>query len=147
MKMYLLNRVLEAESKPDFSLHQLNSGARAQCAAKCYEAKSKALTELARQIPIEVPTIALQELKARTQSQLSNNPLEQHRMELLFLIEQYKVVEWVLDDFFWHPGIRAARVIIRRRILVDVMEKYPHLNDVALAFAKMLNGNSDSALC
>ena len=144
MKMYRLDRVMEAESRPNFALHRLNSGARSQCAANCYQAKAKALTDLARQIPIEVPNLSIQDLESQSTSPFNNDPIEQHKCELLFLMEQCKASEWTLDDFFWHPGIRAARVIVRRRILVSVMEKYPHLNEAALSVAKNLNGYSEN---
>lgn len=47
--------------------------------------------------------------------------------EVAYLLDHAKNTERGLDAYYWHQGIRMARLKLRRRELVKVMERYPHL--------------------
>ena len=51
-----------------------------------------------------------------------------------------------LVDYFWHPGIRPARTVLRRRMLCAATEQFPHLGSTALEWAKKEKGNAEIEL-
>lgn len=54
-----------------------------------------------------------------------------------------KPLEWNLDEYMYHSGIREASRLLRRRMLAHIIEHYPVLADAAKSRAAKEDGNTD----
>lgn len=145
MRYFETQRVHHAESGQDFEEETEVSLYRKQAAQKVVLEKTQALVDLAATADPALPGWSAQELDAQAY-QIFGNPVDElalNRAQISALMQFCSSCEWMLDDYFWHPGIRAARLVIRRKVLAKIIQAYPHLNDLALDWAKKEKGNAE----
>jgi hypothetical protein len=68
----------------------------------------------------------------------------QNKNEVAFLMEDAGKSEWSLDQFYWCSGIRAARLVLRRRMLIKIMQNYPHLSKAVMLISAAEAGEADA---
>ena len=144
MKFFASKRVHSVESDDAFEEQTQASLLRKRVGQKSIEEKTQALVALAKTADPHLPGWSLQEL-AKQANQLIGVVLddEEHRRAQLSVLMQFcGSAEWMLDHYFWHPGIRPARIVIRHKALQKIMLAYPHMNDLALEWAKKEKGNA-----
>ena len=144
MKYFETARVHSVEAREVFEEETQVSLQRKQAGQKVLEEKTQALVELAKTVDPALPDWSIAELDAKA-SQLFGmltDGTSRLRAQISALVQFCSPSEWVLDDYFWHPGIRPARIVIRRNVLAKIIQSYPHLNDVALEWAKKEKGNA-----
>jgi hypothetical protein len=131
MRLFRSQRVHEVEIGEDFRACQNLSVARSARAIQYLTNKADGLIDLANAIEIEIPIFDLYYLTMQTEEQFgwAKTLQIQNVNEVAFLLGNAKKCEWDLDSYYWCSGIRAARVVLRRRMLIKIMEIYPHLSD------------------
>lgn len=146
MRLFAAGRVQQVEGEAIFSEEIELSRQRGTLAAQASNAKSQKLLDLVEAAQIALPDWSQGEL-ARQACEMFGPPQDEKtgaRNELSVLMRESAACEWSLDDYFWHPGIRQARLVLRRRMLRLAIEKFPHLGDAALLWSKKENGNVES---
>jgi hypothetical protein len=144
MKYFETARVHSVEAREIFEEETQASLQRKQAGQKVLEEKTQALVELAKTVDPDLPDWSIADLdeKAFELFGMISEGVSLHRAHISALVQFCSSSEWVLDDYFWHPGIRPARIVIRRKVLAKIIQTYPHLNDVALEWAKKEKGNA-----
>ena len=148
MRLFAASRVHHVEGKAGFTEEARISRHRGALAARASSAKSQSLLRLVAALEIALPGWGRGEL-ARQAWETFGAPADDEtgaRGELSVLMREAGACEWTLDDYFWHPGIRQARLALRRRMLCQAIEKFPHLGDAALAWSKTEKGNAEITL-
>lgn len=138
MRLYRADRVARLECEEEFCL-ALNDAIERSARSTClYKLKSDALSDIADCIEIRILDLDCKELATRARDEYGT-PATTHlqcKNEVTYLLLHAKNAEWGLDAYFWHPGIRMARLKLRRRILVQVIESYAHLADAVLEISR-----------
>ena len=144
MKFFDTDRVHGVECLSMFEEETLASHQRKQAGQRVIEDKRHALTDLAAAVEPVLPDWTTDELNAQAREMFgfTNDDVAFRRAQVSALMRHCSACEWPLDDYFWHPGIRAARVVMRRKSLAKIMSAYPHLSDQALEWAKKEKGNA-----
>lgn len=146
MRLYALTRVMDLERQIEFQVARAAAQSRGVLASAQFAEKSRVQERISTDIQIKIPVwsaaqlrdLATKEFGIQTCSHL------QAMNELEVVMGHAKAAEWALDSFFWHPGIRPVRQKLRRRILGDIVNKYPQLAHVALARGKLENGDCNA---
>ena len=144
MKFFGAERVHGVESLSVFEEETQVSCQRKQAGQRVIEDKTQALVDLANTVEPVLPDWSEQELHAQAYELFgfTDGALAYRRAQVSALMRFCSACEWMLDDYFWHPGIRPARVVIRRKALVKIIQAYPYLNEVALEWADKEKGNA-----
>ena len=146
MRLFDAGRVQVVESDPGFCEESEASRQRGALVMEGVRTKVETLLRLVGEVQIALPSWSA--------ARLSNEALQTFgrpadldtalRHEISVLMREADAGEWLLDDYFWHPGIRQARIALRRRMLCAAIEQFPHLGAVALecvgADAKLTQG-------
>lgn len=129
MRLYRTDRVQAAEAHDDFTGCLVAAKVRSARFADLYKLKADALCLIADGIDIEILELDRQTLTRNTHAEygMFMREHDHHKNEVAYLLANAKNTEWGLDAYYWHQGIRMARLKLRRRVLVKVMECYPHL--------------------
>ncbi len=144
MRLYLTSRALAIEQLDTFRQAKAAAQARGALATANFTEKSKVLDRIASGIQITLPVWNDDQLRRKAMDDFGVQACEttQAQNELEAIMGHAKQAEWVLDSFFWHPGIRPVRQKLRRRILGAIVNQYPQLAHVALARGKLETGDS-----
>lgn len=142
MRLFSNWRVRQIEESELFRQDLVLAKARSESAVAQFHAKTAALNEIAASIEINVPMFGPSELRQLTEIEFGCCTDERQHLEneLSFVLLRSKPMEWTLDHYYWHPGIRVARQKLRRRILAAVVHAYPTLAMVALGRGKLEKG-------
>lgn len=145
MRLYNSGRVDSAEIQDSFKSSLESSKVKQARSNAIHASKSEALCQMAEAIDVTIPNVSKVDLALWSQQEYGAyvNELDRHKNEVAYLVAHTKDAEWGLDAFYWHQGIRKARLCLRRRILVAIMEQYPHLADAVLEMAKLEVGDSN----
>ena len=148
MQVFEAGRVHFVEGDPGFYEETALSRQRGVKAFQTVQAKTENLLRLVAAVEIAVPDWSEAQLADETYQVFgfSPDPNQSLRNELSVLMRQLGACEWTLDDYFWHPGIRPARTVLRRRMLCAATEQFPHLGATALEWAKKEKGNAEIEL-
>ena len=127
---YLKSHILSIEAKESFKARYLASMPRRESSNAIFGEKSERLTAMVAHYKFELPDLSMQELRNRTIQKYGEvfMPTDQLRNEIQFLTEPIELACSDLNAFSWNYGVREARQVLRKRIYVAVMEKYPHLS-------------------
>ena len=138
-------RVEVIECDPWFCVESVESRRRAALVDVAVRSKSEALLRLVAVAHITLPSWSAEQLEGEALETFGRPADEETglRQQLSVLMREAGACEWLLDDYFWHPGIRQARIALRRRMLCAAIEQFPHLGAVALVWAKRENGNAE----
>lgn len=138
MRLYGLHKVVAAEADPQFANARARARAAAERATAGHQARIQAAKDMAWGLPIALPDISAAALRANARDQLSLASSRQRMLPLGMddLVAAYAVrivmdacepALWMLDEMFSAPGVRAARVIVRKRILSMIAAAHPWL--------------------
>lgn len=144
MRLFRSQRVHEVEIGEDFRACQNISSIRSIRANQYLNDKAAALVDMANAIEIEIPLLDLRNLTAQTEKRFGSYKTVdiQNKNEVAFLMEDAGKSEWSLDQFYWCSGIRAARLVLRRRMLIKIMQNYPHLSQAVMLISALENGEA-----
>lgn len=145
MQLFSAGRVEVIECDPWFCVESVESRRRAALVDVAVRSKSEALLRLVAVAHITLPSWSAEQLVSEALESFGRPADEETglRQQLSVLMREAGACEWLLDDYFWHPGIRQARIALRRRMLCAAIEQFPHLGAVALVWAKRENGNAE----
>ena len=111
-------------------------------------ARKSMLDELVRSIELPPLTLTWDEVMAAVQKQRLNDPAlaaqPESELALQLLLDTVKSLDWHLDEYMYHSGIREARKLHRRRMLAHIIDRYPVLAEPARRRAASEDGNTDS---
>lgn len=126
MCLDLTDRVQEAESHDDFTGCLVAAKVRSARFADLYKLKADALSLIADGIGIKILELDRQTLTRNTHEEygMFMRENDHHKNEVAYLLAHAKNSEWGLDAYYWHQGIRMARLKLLRRVLVKVIERY-----------------------
>lgn len=155
MRLYQLEKVSAVEARPEFRDAMEKSNEASARASAAHRAKTKALVEKAWRIPIALPEVSDTVLKANARERIECQADRQRMLPfgLDTLVAGYAVQVlldacepslWVLDAMFATPGVRAARLIVRKRILAMVAAKHPWLKQDCIRRFRKETGDVDS---
>lgn len=131
-RMYLLSRVIEAEScKPEFTAAQSRRGKFADRSKKQIEAKAEQLKNAVDDYPLPDFPDSYEALLFKVHSNTLGSKLLQERLALPDLIASMDSLNDVLDLYKWHSGIGEARPNLKRRVLAYIVNRYPILQRAA----------------
>lgn len=144
MRLFKSARVREVELGPDFIVCRKLSETRSAKAKQYLNSKASGLVALANAIEFEIPSLDLRNLTAQTEKRFGSYKTAeiQIKNEVAFLMEDAGKSEWSLDQFYWCSGIRAARLVLRRRMLIKIMQNYPHLSQAVMIISALETGES-----
>lgn len=145
MQLFEAGRVHFVEGEPGFCEETALSHQRGEQVLQTVQAKTENLLRLVAAVEISLPDWSEAQLADEALQEFGYTPdLNQAlRNELSVVMREAGACEWTLDDYFWHPGIRPARTVLRRRMLSAAIEKFPHLDAPALSWAKKEKGNAE----
>lgn len=146
-RLFSATRVLEIETRPDF-LHEKGKSADYSIRRKgAADTKRETLEALVNSIELPPLTDSLDIVMERVRQQRVVNPHLRIRSESWVALEDLlgtmKSLDWHLDAFAWHPGIRTARKLLRTRMLAHIVNHYPTLAQVAQERAAQEEGNAE----
>ena len=146
MRLFAASRVHHAEGEAVFTVEIQLSRQRGTLAAQASSAKSQKLLHMVEAVDIVLPDWSRGELVKQAWGMFGPPEDEETglRNELSVLMRESGACEWAPDDYFWHPGMRQARLALRRRMLRLAIEKFTHLGDAALAWSRKENGNAEA---
>ena len=144
MRLFRSQRVHEVETGEDFRACQNISSIRSIRANQYLNDKAAALVDMANAIEFQIPLLDLRNLTAQTEKRFGSYKTAeiQNKNEVAFLMEDAGKSEWSLDQFYWCSGIRAARLVLRRRMLIKIMQNYPHLSQAVMLISALENGEA-----
>jgi hypothetical protein len=147
-RLYLLSRVLTIETESEsFRADKARSESYSGRLQVQSDAKRLHLESLVRGIVLPALTIPWADLQRAARQFRFSNPANLNRSEselaVEVLIGTMKSLDWHLDEFMYHSGIREARKLLRRRMLAHIIDNYPELADAAKSRAAMEDGNTD----
>ena len=143
MKFFDPARVHLVETEADFGIQAEASQAKKLSAQKTVDSKTKALSKLAEEIEPALPGWSVRELSDQGILWANEHGIQTvYQAQISAIVNYCQSCEWSLDDYFWHPGIRPARIIVRRKILAKIIQTYPHLSFEALMWSKKEQGNA-----
>lgn len=144
MRLFRSQRVHEVEIGEDFRACQNLSSIRSIRANQYLNDKAAALVDMANAIEFEIPLLDLSNLTAQTEKRFGSYKTAeiQNKNEVAFLMEGAGKSEWSLDQYYWCSGIRAARLVLRRRMLIKIMQNYPHLCSAVMLISALENGEA-----
>lgn len=142
MRLYSAGRVDMAEIRDDFKACIAAAKIKSDRSNAIHVAKSEALLDLAQSIEVKIPALSRENLALWSQQEYGPyiHQEDRHKNEVAYLVANTKDAEWGLDAFYWHQGIRNARLCLRRRVLVEIMNAYPHLSDAVLEISRLEAG-------
>ena len=145
MRLYSSGRVDSAEILDSFKAGLESAKVKSARSNAIHVSKSEALCQMAKAIDVTIPSISKENLSLWSQQEYGAyvNDIDRHKNEVTYLVANAKDAEWGLDAFYWHQGIRMARLCLRRRVLVAIMEQYPHLADAVLEISKLESGDAE----
>lgn len=148
MQLFEAGRVQFVEGEPGFCEESELSRQRGVKAFQTVQAKTENLLRLVAAVEIALPDWSEAQLADEAFQVFGFTPDSNQalRNELSVLMRETGACEWTLDDYFWHPGIRPARTVLRRRMLCAAIEKFPHLGATALEVSKKEKGNAEIEL-
>ena len=148
MQLFEAGRVQSVEGEPGFCEETGLSRQRGAQVLLTLQAKTENLLRLVDAVEIALPDWFEAQLTVEAVQTFGHAPhaAQALRNELSVLMREMGACEWVLDDYFWHPGIRPARTALRRRMLCKAIEQFPHLGETALAWSKKEKGNAEIQL-
>lgn len=135
MRLYSAARVQVAESDPDVAKRIERNLARrkkSQPRGELFERVCQAIAVL----EIDVPEMSRDELMRQAQKSIQTNPQilmfwREDELRIAAAVEylwtRCEHYEWLLDDLFGCPGVRALRRLLRGRILSAIAGVYPFL--------------------
>lgn len=146
MRLFRSQRVHEVEIGEDFRACQNLSSIRSIRANQYLNDKAAALVDMANAIEFEIPLLDLSNLTAQTEKRFGSYKTAeiQNKNEVAFLMEDAGKSEWSLDQYYWCSGIRAARLVLRRRMLIKIMQNYPHLSNAVMLISASEAGDADA---
>ncbi|MEW5890831.1 MAG: hypothetical protein AB1768_17750 [Pseudomonadota bacterium] len=156
MRLYSMEQVLAAEADPSFSVAQDRARASAVRALAAHQAKLRTAKALAWEIPITIPDISPSDLRANARDRLATTDRRQLELPIGFddlvaaaavqmIMEACEPALWALDEMFATPGVRAARVIVRKRILSMTAVKHPWLRNECVRRFRAETGSIEPA--
>jgi hypothetical protein len=141
--LYLVSRVIQAESGPSFTKDHAAARKVSACIRGAVDRKREELERLVSMITLPPLTLPEKELIGQAAVVLQTGPVQglhsESHVALNILLDTMKSLEWHLDPFMWHPGIRHARKLLRGRMLAHIIDHYP-----ALAAAARERGEQDN---
>lgn len=145
MKLFDAELVRVVESEPVFCEESASARQHGALVVEAARAKAVALQRVVDDIEIALPCWSHEQLRQEAIQTFGCAPDAEwaQRHDLSVLMREASACEWALDDYFWHSGIRQARTVLRRKMLRAAIEKFPHLGDVALEWAKKEKGNAE----
>lgn len=147
-RLYLVSNVERVErEEPEFQEDRSRSASYAGRLKVQSEAKRLQLEALVRQIPLPPFELRLEEVRRLAQERQFADPVLRERsverVAVDVLIDTMKSLDWHLDEFMWHSGIREARKLLRRRMLAHIIDNYPALAEAAKDRAVKEDGNAE----
>lgn len=147
-RLYLRTRVLAIESSSDeFVKDKARSESYSGRLQVQSDAKRLHLEMLVRGIVLPALTTPWADVQRAARELRFSNPSNMNRPEselaVEVLIGTMKSLDWHLDEFMYHSGIREARKLLRRRMLAHIIDNYPELADAAKSRAAKEDGNTD----
>lgn len=135
-QLYLASRVVAAENSPHYAGDYATSSKVGGRIRDAHDRKRDDLEGLVCLISFPPLALSEQELMRQAATSRQNSLLLRHRSEsqvaLDILLDTMKSLEWHLDPFLWHPGIRHARKLLRSRMLAHIIDHYPTLAAAAV---------------
>lgn len=143
--LYLFTRIQEIEQSAVFGSEKSKSMRYSQRLAHGANTKTAQLTAIATEIALPELTLAISDLlveaSSRRNADSASRLSSEAEVALDILLDTMKSLEWHLDPFLWHPGIRHARKLLRSRILAHIIDHYPTLAAAAHERAGQDNGD------
>lgn len=138
MRLYNAVRVRELELSDAVATSMAAAKERGAKSSEFYKLKADALSAIAETIEVHILNIGCHELSRLALAEYGQPASDnlQNKNEVAYLLSYVKNAEWGLDAYFWHQGIRQARLKLRRRVLVEILESYPHLGDAVLEISR-----------
>lgn len=152
MRLYGWHRVQAAEAGADFRQAMEKARAASRRASQAHRAKVEASIREAWRIPIALPQRLDEPMRAAGQADLSLARGGQRTFGMGLddlvaagavqrLLEACEPSLWALDERFGTPGVRAARVVVRKRILSAIAARHPWLRRECLRRFRAETGN------
>lgn len=147
-RLYLVDKVLRIEGEiPEFQSQKERSAKYSVRLKVQSDAKRLHLEGLVRQIQLPLLHRSWADVRREAQERRFAEPAlaerSVERVAVDFLLDTMKSLDWHLDEFVWHSGIRDARKLLRRRMLAHIINSYPMLADAAKDRAAKEDGNAD----
>lgn len=147
-RLYLITRVTAIESvEHEFQQDKERSALYSVRLKVLSDNKRLQLEGLVRAVPMPPLEFSWSDVRKlaveRRASHPSNAEHSVERVAVDILLDTMKSLDWHLDEFMWHSGIREARKLLRRRMLAHVINHYPMLADAAKDRAAQETGNTE----
>lgn len=144
--LFLLTRVEQAERSQAFGDEQSKSSIYSQRLSVGAQTKRTQLNAIANEIALPELATPFKDLMAEAVSRRNGiaapRPTPEVQVALDILLDTMKSLEWHLDPFMWHPGIRHARKLLRSRMLAHIIDHYPALTAAAREREEQDKGDS-----
>lgn len=138
MRIYAVARVDVAERSPGFREAESRARLASARSRTAHETKVKAVVSAAWGIPVALPDVTDSALKANARERLALSSSRQYLLPIgiddmvaacavQLLLDACEPALWALDEMFATRGVRAARVIVRKRILSMIAARHPSL--------------------
>lgn len=143
-QLYFKTQILAIESQASFIARRDAAEPRRLASNALFNEKTERLVNLARSYKFQVPDMPLRQLRSLAKDKFGEAalPSQDLRNEALFLIEQIESACSELAAFHWSYGVREARLVLRRRIYVDILGVYPHLSKTIFELGQEDNAQS-----
>jgi hypothetical protein len=144
-RLYSASRVAQVESSFHFMKEHAASREVSGRIRGALDRKREELEKLVSLIDIPPLPLSEQELMSKVVTVRQTTLMLERRSEgqvaLDILLDTMKSLEWHLDPFMWHPGIRHARKLLRGRMLAHIIDHYPVLAAAARERGEQDNGD------
>lgn len=147
-RLYLASRVEAIEQNgTEFREQRSRSQSYSQRIRSKAGEKRAALTDLSAAIILPDMTLPFEQIVNRAREKqresvfYASQPV--FRVALDILLDTMKSLEWELDEFMYHSGVRDARRLLRRRMLAHIIDNYPDLAEVARVRAAEEDGGTE----
>lgn len=144
---YSDERVLTAESTPEFAGWRAGCAARSERAKRTAERRRAEVLEYARTVPLSVPEIPLKILQGnalesyysdpRSECGGGNDPLFIGRITANYIRHELTSYDAIIVEMAARPGTDDAYEILRDRVDDLIAERYPDLEEAIRAQARL----------
>lgn len=154
VRLYATERVLSAQHSPEFAKARSRAETASRRARKAHRAKAAALVQSAWQVELALPGASDEALRSDAEERLASRLAGQALLpmgeeELIagyaveLLLEASEPAQWTLDEHFALSGVRAARAVLRKRILGLIAERHPWLSAECVRRFRSEDGSVD----
>jgi hypothetical protein len=147
-RLYLLARVEKIECQPTFIAARERSAKYSKRLKETAKSSREAMLAYVESLVLPRLTLRFSEIMEQARERKKRHPDLLQRAEtqvaLDILLGILKPLDWHLDSFAWHAGVRDARIRLRQRMLAHIATTYPRLDSAAKIRISQLDGNADT---